>query len=414
MSAEPLDSGVARRVAATFGPAWPWLDRFARIAAMVMWVILLGVIASVVVRVNWPGFQGEAIKLDFTAFWGAARLALDGEALAAFHPVRLAEAMRLPPDSPEGSLLWLYPPGWHIAVTPLGLLPFSLAYILYSAISYVAFAAAVRPVSAPLPGGLALALAAPVVVINIQIGNNSLLWTAGLVAALGAMVQGRAAAAGGLIALLTLKPQLGVLIPVALLAARQWRVIGWATGVALVIAAASTAVMGADYWTHWLGTVRGMSDLMGSELVRFNLMITWYALARFWGLAHEVAFPLQLAVTLAAAAAVAWVWRRPVTADLKAATLCIAIPLATPYAWHFEMSLALVAGLFLARDGFGRSRAARLWLLLLWLGQVPGVALMHVVPPAFYAAPLLTATLGLCLWRARPGAASPAGMSAAT
>lgn len=198
-------------------------------------------------------------------------------------------------------------------------------------------------------------------------------------------------------------------MPVALLATRQWRVLGWALAGTLAIAAASTAAMGAGYWAHWLGTLQGMSDLMGSELVRFNLMITWYALARFWGLAHEAAFPLQLGMTLAAAIGVAWVWRRPVTPDLKAATLCVAIPLATPYAWHFEMSLALVAGLFLARDGFGGSLGARVWLLLLWLGQVPGVALREVMPPAFYAAPLLTATLGLCLWRARETAASRSG-----
>jgi len=99
------------------------------------------------------------------------------------------------------------------------------------------------------------------------------------------------------------------------------------------------------------------------------------------------------------------VWsRKGVSADIKAATLCIAIPLATPYAYHYEMTLTLAAGLFLARDGFGASLGERLWLLALWLGPVPGLALLSYVPPVIHAAPLLTATLVFCVARAaRPG-----------
>jgi hypothetical protein len=108
---------------------------------------------------------------------------------------------------------------------------------------------------------------------------------------------------------------------------------------------------------------------------------------------------------VATVVAVSWVWsRRDAGADIKAATLCIAIPLATPYAYHYEMTLTLAAAVFLARDGFGATRGERLWLLALWLGPVPGLALLGMVPPVVYAAPLLTATLVLCVSRAaRPG-----------
>jgi hypothetical protein len=68
----------------------------------------------------------------------------------------------------------------------------------------------------------------------------------------------------------------------------------------------------------------------------------------------------------------------------------------------------LVAALFLARDGFGATRGERLWLLALWLGPVPGLALLGHLPPALYAAPLLTATLALCLARARRRDTAPA------
>ncbi len=189
----------------------------------------------------------------------------------------------------------------------------------------------------------------------------------------------------------------------------HWRTALWACIGAGVIAALSTAVMGLGYWDQFFAMLRFMSELMQTEIVRFERMMTWYALLRLGGAGHDLAMPVQLAVTAAAAASVAWVWsRRGASADIKAATLCIAIPLATPYAYHYEMTLTLVAALFLVRDGFGATRGERLWLLALWLGPVPGLALLGHLPPALYAAPLLTATLALCLARARRRDTAPA------
>ena len=56
-----------------------------------------------------------------------------------------------------------------------------------------------------------------------------------MLAALTAMAQGRPALAGLLIALLTLKPQLGLLIPIALVFSGQWRVVLWATIAMLIV-----------------------------------------------------------------------------------------------------------------------------------------------------------------------------------
>jgi hypothetical protein len=390
----------ATRIEATFGTAAPLIRRFAILAAGLMAFAFLANTAKMVIEINAAGFDGQAVQLDFTAFWAAAKLALAGDAVSAFDPNALRAAQALPSGTPEGDLLWLYPPAWHIAIMPLGYLPFSAAYVVYSAIVFAAFAAALRPLATPVPGGVALVLAGPAVLIILILGNNSLLWTAGLVAALAAMAQGRAVLAGLLIALLTLKPQLGVLIPFALAFGGYWRTALWACIGTVVIAALSTAAMGIDYWSYFFAMLRFMSDLMQTEIVSFERMMTWYALIRLGGAGHDIAFPVQLAVSAAAAASVAWVWsRRAASADIKAATLCIAIPLATPYAYHYEMTLTLAAALFLVHDGFGANRGQRLWLLALWLGPVPGLAFLGHLPPAIYAAPLLTATLGLCLAR---------------
>lgn len=395
-------SGAPARVAGAFGDCAATIRRFAWAALAVMAFAFLANAAKMVLEVNAPGFGGEAVRIDFTAFWGAAKLALAGEPAAAFDPARLRAALALPPGTPPGDLFWLYPPAWHLALAPLGLLSFSAAYLAFSAVSLGAFAAAVRPLAAPLPGGAALVLAAPAVLIALMLGNNSLLWSAGLAAALGALASGRAAPAGLIIALLTVKPQLGLLVPVALVAAGHWRAFLWATAGTLALLVVSTLVMGPTYWQLYFATLRLMSGLMTGDVVSFERMMTWYALLRLGGAGHAPALAAQIGIGLAAAAAVGWVWSRPrVTTDLKAAALAIAAPLATPYAYSYEMTLGLVAALFLARDGFGAGWGARLWLGLLWLGPLPSLVLPEILPPALYGAPLATATLGLAVMRAR-------------
>lgn len=385
---------------APFGTATPLIRRFALIVAGLMVFAFVVNTVKIVMQINDPAFDGQAIQLDFTAFWAAAKLALAGDAVTAFDPDVLRAAQQLPSDQPPGDILWLYPPAWHVLILPLGFMPFSAAYIAYSLVVFTVFVLALRPLARPLPGGVALVVGAPAVIIIMTLGNNSLLWIAGLAAALGAMARRQQVLAGLLIGLLTLKPQLGIMIPFALAFGGYWRTVFWACISTVVVHLVPTLFMGFDYWTYFFRTMRFVADLMQTDIVRFERMMSWYALARHWGADHAVAQPLQLAVSGICAAAVAWVWSRPKASfDIKAATLFTVIPLATPYAYHYEMTHTLIAALFLVRDGFGATQGQRWWLLLLWLGPVPGLALLDQAPPVLYAAPMLTANLALCVAR---------------
>ncbi|MFQ5567040.1 MAG: glycosyltransferase family 87 protein, partial [Paracoccaceae bacterium] len=276
----PADPALSARIEAAFGGSAPLIRRFAIIAAALMVVAFVANTAKMVIEINAPGFDGQAILIEFTPFWAAAKLGLAGDATAAFDVNVLREALQLPSDQEPGDMFWLYPPAWHIAIMPFGLMPFSVAYLLFSLIAFAAFVAAVRPLAAPLPGGPALVLAAPAVLIIMTLGNNSLLWTAGLAAAVAAMSQGRAVLAGCLIAALTLKPHLGLLVPFALAFGGHWRTVLWACIGTVAIAGLSTAVMGLDYWPYFFGSMQFISEVMQTDLPRFGRMMTWYALAR--------------------------------------------------------------------------------------------------------------------------------------
>lgn len=378
--------------------------RFLVAAGIIFWVGIFLFAAFLFLKLfplTQPDAAGKALKYDFVAFWAAGKLAAAGQPLAAFDPAQLLAAADLPAGAEPPNLRWGYPALFMLIMLPFGLLPFTAAFVAFNAASAVLFALAVRPPAAVLPGLWRLLVVSPVVVIGcLAIGQTSALWTAGLVAALWAMRDGRAAAAGLAIALLTFKPQLGILIPVALLAARQWAVIGWASAFTVLVTAAATAVVGIEYWAMFREALANAVIRLTDGTMVLNMMPSPYGFLRLVGLGHESALGPQAVISLVTAATVALVWsRRDCSHDLKCATLCAAIPLATPYAFYYELTLTLVAGLFLLRDGFGRSAAAKLWLVALWLGPVPALFLPKLISVAALSPPILLVTLAICVLR---------------
>jgi hypothetical protein len=140
-------------------------------------------------------------------------------------------------------------------------------------------------------------------------------------------------------------------------------------------------------------------------------MATAYGFFRNLGVGHGTALGCQWAVTAAVVLAAAWIWSRArVSIDMKCAALCAAIPLASPYAFYYEMVPTLVAGLFLVRTGFGATAAERLWLLVLWCGPVPALYLPSLTNVVTIAPLILAVTMASTLHRAwRANAAGSAG-----
>jgi hypothetical protein len=369
------------------------MRRFDIAAAIIFWTAIV-VVSGHMLLTFYPmigtttGTNG--MTKDFAVFWSAAKLALAGQPLAAFDPQALAAVAELPNDGLHDNFLWLYPPSFLAALMPLGALPFPVAYPAFMVISATAFAFAMRAPASVLPGLWRLMLVSPVVVIiSLFIGQTSVLWTAGLVAGLWAMRGGKAAAAGLAIALLTMKPQLGLLIPVALIAARQWAVIGWATGFTVLLTGAATVVTGPGYWPLFFETLNSQVGRVADGTTLIHMISSLYGFLRALGADHGGAFAPQLVLTAGLAVMIGWVWsQRGLSEDLKCATLCAAIPLAAQYALFYEMTLELAAAMFLIRDGFGRRLAGKAWLLVLWFGPAP----MIIFPDL---------TLAICLARVR-------------
>jgi hypothetical protein len=101
---------------------------------------------------------------------------------------------------------------------------------------------------------------------------------------------------------------------------------------------------------------------------------------------------LQGSVIVALAAALVWLWRSAAAYPLKAAALCLATILATPYSFDYDMMVLAPAITFLAVDGimrgFGpweKTMLAALWLVPLVARSVAEASLIPLGVPAMLA-----------------------------
>ncbi len=337
---------------------------------------------------------------DFRIFWAAARLAIIENPLSVFNVEKIIEMHGI---IDERWMPWAYPPAFLIALLPLGALSFPVAWIVFSAVSVLALLVAIRPFAGGLvPVWLAFVFA-PAYVPALFMGQTSLLWAAGLLAALASMRDNRPILAGIFIGLLTLKPQLGIVIPVALVASGAWRTIIAAIVTTIATSSFSTYVVGIDYWPELRAMAHQHFEVISASIADNDLMVSPFGTLTGLGVPMSTALVLQWCTTLLAAALVAVAWRSDrVSFDLKAATLFITILLSTPYLWYYEAALLAPAALFLLRAGILRMEMPGIMLAgFMWLGLGPSLLLVFFRFDTTFRlvfAPIVLLAFATCLW----------------
>jgi hypothetical protein len=364
---------------------------------------------------------GAPLYTDFSDTWVVGIAALRGEAAQLYNS---AEFVRM-----QASLLgpmkfyypnWPYPPTVFLVLAPFALLPYLYAFIawglmtLFGCISAVFFI--VRRSAA-----VALVLASPYTAWNLLAGQNGFL-TASLLGASLLFLERRPVLAGVFIGCLTYKPQFGILFPVALAAAREWRAFASATATVTLLVAISSAWFGSEVWAAF---PRALIAHFGINLVAdpggdWGLLQTVYGLARVFQGSIAVAVFAQAATTLCAAIVVWLVWRSPVRYALKAAMLSAAALLATPHAFAYDLAAIAIPVAFLAKDqlGWGLLKGEQTTLLALFGITLAALVTLGDSPhrTTFGSVPLgpvvLIALLGIILRRTLRNTRQPAELAA--
>ena len=253
---------------------------------------------------------------------------------------------------PSGKVFaFMYPPIMLVLVWPVALVPYALGYALWVGLGLAACAVTIGARPGAWPLGL-IAVLAPSTLWTILCGQSTLLLAALIVG--GMLISNRRPiVAGVLIGLATYKPQLGILVPLALVASGQWRTISSAGLTVLSLVALTTIAFGHDVWLAWLVHLSAIVDVRTQHAFSWaSLFSTVASDLVTLGLERRVA-DLGQAISCLAIAVLVWREFRQRDAavsskvnQLRVALLCVATFLATPFAFIYDLPL-FTAGLLL-------------------------------------------------------------------
>jgi hypothetical protein len=280
---------------------------------------------------------GSLIGRDFVNTWMGARAALDGQAAAWFDFDTYNRALQqmFGTNFPQHHMS--YPPHLLLFTWPFGFLPYLPAYAIWCVAGFVLYMIAAAGGERRSDRLLMLAVS-PAAILNIFGGQNGFFTAALLIGGL-SLLDRRPVVSGVLFGLLTIKPQLGLLLPLMLMLTGRWTSIASAAATTLFLIAATAAAFGTDIWTAFVElSVPKQQDVLsyGSGIFP-SMMPTAFMNARIAGLPLDWAWGIQTVMSAAALAAVVWTfWRRrdPV---LSRALFLTASFLFTPYAFNYDM-----------------------------------------------------------------------------
>ena len=337
---------------------------------------------------NDPGWlidkSGQPRTNEYVGVRAAGMLALEGKAADAYdwslHRVAEAEITGAPV---KNYFAWPYPPSYLPVAVALASLPLLPSALLWIAATLALYAWSIVRISGVRGAGV-WALASPASFINAYVAHTGF-WTAGVMGLALEALETRPILAGVLFGALTMKPQLGLLIPVALIAGGYWRVMGSAVAAALSAALISIAAFGVDPWLQLIPQMARISDHVRDGNVIMELLVTLYGFLRALGVPHVPALIAQCTLSLVLAAGVFKLWRSDAPLPLKAAALASASMLVSPYMFVYDLTHLSIAIAFLIRYcGLGGLTKIEVATMAASMAMILGLAIVQM-PLGFLA-----------------------------
>ncbi|MBB5373843.1 glycosyltransferase family 87 protein [Acidocella aromatica] len=301
---------------------------------------------------------------DYSMFWLAGIFARHGQAgLLYDHALYAALAAQLLPYK-TGWWPFVYPPTILLPASLISVLPLAAGYYLVSLLLLLTSAALLR--RAGIPGWcIGAGLISFPAMWNLYLGQFGLLCGALLVFSL-SRLRTQPVLSGAALSLLAIKPQYALLVPVAVLAARQWRAVAAGAVGVVALLGLGWALGGGAMFTAYLGPGH---TAMHALLTQPPSAQGYQAMGSsvFWLLRglHLGVAAAYLGQGLVSAACVLLVWRhwREGEVPLAATTFCTL--LASPYGFTDDLAIYAVLLPTLARRETPWRNAALAWLWVL-------------------------------------------------
>ncbi|WP_420964958.1 glycosyltransferase family 87 protein [Bradyrhizobium sp. B120] len=322
-------------------------DRALAVACLI--VLSFTLFAAIPKAIDGSGATG----LDFSCFWTAGAMALDGHAAAAYDWHQLRELIlrihpslnQAPYPVDENPTPFFYPPVFFFVAALLAQLPFPIAFWTWSAAKLLCWAVVVCAIR---PGAVALllAFATPPVLYDFLVGQSSLL-AASLLCGILLTLDRHPIVSGVLIALLTFKPQYGVLLPLVLIVTGRWTVVITASLVIPVFILLTGLIFGWDTFVGFREAATFATQFHLTGGLAWYKLQSVYGVLRFAGFGYGLAMTLHIAVAGAVTIWVLIIWHRNVSFAVKAASLLTATLLVSPYFAIYDAAILAGALVFL-------------------------------------------------------------------
>jgi hypothetical protein len=334
----------------------PKNHRIFNLMALVLLGVCLGLFVAEIASTWIPGLRREAslsnsvnrwVGTEFRIFWIGSFMALHGELHDIYNLSKFKEVEKHLTDYTKGHA-WLYPPTFLLMVLPLSLIPYLASLAVWLAITLTCYILVLRRIC-PQPYLIFWILFFPGIVLNFVVGHNGFVSGALLGGGL-LLLNSSPVLAGILFGLSFYKPQLAILIPLALLAGRRWKVLAVTAASALCIALASAVIFG---YQTWLGFVHNipLAEKLTETPRYWAKMPTIYTTARLAGSGTFLAWTLQGLVMFGVVAGVYWVWSGKATPATRASILILGILLFTRYAFIYDYAILAIPLAWLWQEG---------------------------------------------------------------
>ncbi|OLE18609.1 MAG: DUF2029 domain-containing protein [Alphaproteobacteria bacterium] len=377
-------------------------------AALVGTLYGWAVLASTVFHPGWIGPNHIAPGTDWMVFYGSVTsavqgslsLIMNGDDFTAFLNRSFQDWLSAPIEFRP----WFYPPSFLVLLLPFAPLGFAASYVAFQILTAAFLATAlIKGASSPVLSRYVAAgvLISPAAAINIVDGQCAFLVAALLIAGV-RLLPLQPILGGILLGLLSFKPQFCLLVPVALVALRQYKALLAAAGSALALVVLSVIIFGLDVWLWWIP--QAINNFIEPDAKWLSYGRIWghsvWACAVLAGIPPRLASVLQIAAIAGGMVVAYLAFRSTLSRDKQLAVLLAATVLAAPHSGAYDATLlAAAVGLWLAAN----IKTWRLldWFLALGIWMVPILSPPTHVVAGRFSPLLIVALIGFILHELR-------------
>ncbi len=310
---------------------------------------------------------------DFIQHYSASMLAMQGQPSSAYNFTKLSLVessiagfnITLSPNY----LLWNYPPSFLLLLMPLSLLPYKVALILWLLVFFIAYIVVLYRI-APNSLTLWLAILFPANLWNLCHGQNGFFFGTLLGAGL-FLLHRNPLLSGILLGLVTCKPHLAFIIPLALIAGRQWKALASMAITVLSMFLISAMLFGLETWKAFFDNAQFVKLILESTAIPGYKGQSIFATARLLSASVNTAYLLQIASAIIVIGVVCYVWSRIRKPEISNPLLVLGILLSTPYLLIHDLALLAIPMAYFVWQNYDKNLKFYEVIILVFVWSLP-------------------------------------------